>query len=127
MTGRLLLSGAAVALALFAPAFGQFAGVWDTNLGRMNLTQDGNHVHGEYDRNGGRLDADVDQHDLTGLWVQGDSEHRCRDKQADSHYWGHFHLHLDDNGKVFHGYRSLCDGEPASGGEWRGWRVDAGH
>jgi hypothetical protein len=124
MTSRSLLAGAAIALAVCAPAFAQFAGVWETNLGRMHLEQDSGRVHGEYDRNGGRLDADVDQNDLTGLWAQDDSDHRCRDKQMGTHYWGHFKLHLDDNGKVFHGYRSLCDGDPASGGEWRGWRED---
>ena len=127
MTSRSLFAGAALALLLSAPASAQFAGTWETNLGLMRLEQDGNRVHGDYDHNAGQLDADVDQHDLTGMWVQNDSEHRCRDKHMDSHYWGHFKLHLDDNGKVFHGYRSLCDGEPASGGEWRGWRSDRGH
>ena len=125
MTGRLLLSGAALALVLSAPAFAQFDGEWQTNFGRMHLQQQGSHVQGDYEKNVGRLDADADGHDLSGIWAQDDSDHRCREKRMDTHYWGHFKLHLDDNGKVFHGYRSTCDdGAAASGGYWTGSRWD---
>ncbi|HUO97559.1 MAG TPA: hypothetical protein VMU01_02770 [Rhizomicrobium sp.] len=122
MTGRLLLSGAVAALVLCAPAFAQFAGTWDSNRGRMHLEQQGAQVRGDYERNGGHLEGDVDGRTLTGIWVQEDSERRCSEKRMDTHYWGHFRITLDENGKVFHGYRSLCDGDPASGGQWIGGR-----
>jgi hypothetical protein len=88
----------------------------------MQLEEQGSQVRGDYEKNGGHLEGDVDQNTLTGIWVQQDSEHRCREKRNDSHYWGHFRISLDPNGKVFHGYRSLCDQELSTGGEWRGWR-----
>lgn len=126
MTNRSLFAGAAAAV-LFcasAAAFPSFTGVWESNFGRMHLEQQGDRVQGDYEHNAGHVDGSVDERTLEGLWVQADGEHRCREKRMDTHYWGHFRLVIDENGKVFHGYRASCDEALGTGGEWRGWRRD---
>ena len=126
MTGRMLLCASAVALVLAVPACAQFEGMWTTNLGRMHLEQEGDRIHGDYERNGGRLEGDVGGRTFEGIWAEDTADHRCRDKRMDSHYWGHFRIDFDENGKVFHGWRSACDGDLASGGYWTGSRVRPG-
>ncbi|MEI6293545.1 MAG: hypothetical protein WCP36_07660 [Methanomicrobiales archaeon] len=48
-------------------------GTWNTDFGKMVITQSGSTVHGEYDHDAGRLDGTMSGKTLTGRWSESPS------------------------------------------------------
>jgi len=51
------------------------AGLWETNFGRVELTQNGNQIQGTYPQNNGRIRGILRGNVMTGTWTQ-DPTHR---------------------------------------------------
>jgi len=99
-----------------------YSGRWDTNMGAMRMQQGGDHVSGNYEMKGGRVEGHVDGNTLRGIWTQDHADHRCFEERMGTLYWGRFQLHLSREGDEFFGHWSYCDDERGTGGNWTGQR-----
>ncbi len=89
--------------------YADFSGRWETNFGRMQLTQrGGGHLNGTY--RDGSIDATVNGKDLTGWWTENGGR---------SHGW--FRMTMSADGQYFRGaWGRGRDGRQE--GEWNGRR-----
>ena len=74
----------------------QFTGKWDTDWGKMNLSQVGNTLTGTYDYEGGKLQGTVDGNIATGTWSEAPS-------YQPPLYAGDFIFILSADGKIIAG------------------------
>ena len=101
-----------------------FSGDWSTNIGAVSLTGDGSHLSGTYATDNGRLDGNLENGVLAGIWAEDGSDHPCTTAKLGSTSWGRFVWKLSEDGKSFAGTWSYCDDDPSSqaGGQWTGNR-----
>ena len=75
-----------------ASAWDNWTGVWDTNYGKMVLRQDGNHVSGTYEYEGGsRVEGTVTDNVFNGTWYEPSSS-------------GALKFTMSDDGMAFKGF-----------------------
>ncbi len=122
-------AGAAAVAASLAILAGQaraddFGGHWSTNQGDLRIHQEGDRAYGEYTTYRGKLEGEVDDDRLSGIWWQNSANQRCMDERHGTHYWGRLRFHLSHDGDAFRGRWSYCDAEPGDegGGDWTGVR-----
>jgi hypothetical protein len=87
-----------------------FAGAWDTDFNRMQLSQSGNTVTGTYKYLDGRIEATQSGKTLRGRWIQNNAQ-------------GGFVFTLSPDGRSFSGTWGKNEAESGSGG-WSGKRAD---
>ena len=95
LTGLLVLGGLLIAPRV-ASAAEAWAGRWQTNLGVMELAQDGSRVYGGYEADQGQIGGTAKGQVLTGTWVQAPSFQMPEDG-------GTFKLTMSDDGQSFTG------------------------
>jgi hypothetical protein len=95
VTGLLLLGGLLIAPRVVDAAM-PWAGRWQTNLGVMELGQDGSRVYGGYETDQGQIGGTAKGQVLTGTWVQAPSFQMPEDG-------GTFKLTMSDDGQSFTG------------------------
>lgn len=98
-----------------------WAGVWETNEGRITLAQAGAEVTGTYPQDSGRLEGQAEGRVFTGFWVETDSNERCDTPRQGSHHWGRAQFELNAAGDAFEGRFGRCEAEPDS--TWSGRRI----
>ena len=97
-----------------------FSGRWSTDYGLMHLRQRDDDVRGRYDFNGGRLRGQVEDRDLSGVWVQDTSDRRCDEERMGSPYWGRVEFHMSRDRDRFWGRWGYCNENPSR--SWNGRR-----
>jgi len=95
LTGLLVLGGLLIAPRV-VDAAEAWAGGWQTNLGVMELEQDGSRVYGGYETDQGQIGGTAKGQVLTGTWVQAPSFQTPEDG-------GTFKLTMSDDGQSFTG------------------------
>lgn len=98
-----------------------WAGVWETNEGRITLAQTGAEIRGTYPQDDGRLEGRAEGRVFEGYWVETDSNERCETARQGSHHWGRARFEMTEAGDAFEGRFSRCDAEPDS--TWSGRRI----
>lgn len=98
------------------PASPGFAGVWDSNFGRVTLRVSGNRVTGDYPHDSGRIDTILsdDGRTLTGTWSEAPTYQPPKDA-------GRMELTLSPNGQGFTGKWGY--GDDSNYDRWTATRV----
>jgi hypothetical protein len=115
VTGLLLLGGLLIAPRVVDAAM-PWAGRWQTNLGVMELGQDGSRVYGGYETNEGQIGGTAKGQVLTGTWVQAPSFQMPEDGGA-------FKLTMSDDGQSFTGRWRYGTSGAWEKSKWSGQRL----
>jgi hypothetical protein len=115
VVGVLLLSAVLVARP-GAGAAGTWTGIWQTDLGVMELSQSGSRVHGTFGTDQGRIVGMVKGAVLSGTWVDAPTFKAPDDGGA-------AHLTMSADGQSFTGRRR--HGSKGAWSPWTGTRVEA--
>jgi hypothetical protein len=91
-------------------------GTWNTDFGKMVITQSGSTVHGEYDHDDGKLDGILSGKTLTGRWSESPSYKGPSDA-------GGVVLTFSDNYASFSGTWGYD--QASTGGSWSGTKASA--
>ncbi len=95
-----------------------FAGLWDTDFGKLELLVQGTHVTGIYGSSGGRVDGIVGGNVLRGTWRQNAAGGFGMSA-------GTFTLALSIDGRSFTGHWTYGDDFAPGGGSWNGMRLSS--
>jgi hypothetical protein len=115
VTGLLLLGGLLIAPRVVDAAM-PWAGRWQTNLGVMELGQDGSRVYGGYETDQGQIGGTAKGQTLTGTWVQAPSFQMPEDGGA-------FKLTMSDDGQSFTGRWRYGTSGAWEKSKWSGQRL----
>ena len=122
---------AVVALVRFAGAGGgegggdtlNVAGRWHTNYGVLTLTQNGTHITGAYDGNGG-VTGELNGAQVTGYWGRTGPTALCPEARDGTRWWGRFVWTFNETNTSFTGANSACDTPPRPPqSPWAGSRI----
>ena len=115
LTGLLVLGGLLVAPRVVNAAEA-WAGRWQTNLGVMELAQDGSRVYGGYEADQGQIGGTAKGQVLTGTWVQAPSFQMPEDG-------GTLKLTMSDDGQSFTGRWRYGTSGAWEKSKWSGQRL----
>ena len=115
LTGLLVLGGLLIAPRVVDAAM-PWAGRWQTNLGVMELGQDGSRVYGGYETDQGQIGGTAKGQVLTGTWVQAPSFQMPEDG-------GTFKLTMSDDGQSFTGRWRYGTSGAWEKSKWSGQRL----
>ena len=126
---RLLLS-AVVLLAVVGCGDGEgggdtlnVTGKWQTNYGVLTLTQNGPHITGAYDGNGG-VTGVLSGNQVTGYWARSGPTVLCPQAREGTRWWGRFVWTFNEANTSFTGANSACEAEPRPPqSPWAGTRI----
>lgn len=93
----------------------QIGGAWNTNIGVMTFTQNGNSITAIYKDGKGRLDGKIIGNVLIGNWYEANS-YSCPFEK------GKYKMIFDKNGKAFKAIWNYCEQDPDPTKFWNGVR-----
>ncbi len=97
------------------------AGTWEGSEGTLDLRAVGSgRFHGNYTTDQGRVFFTLAGRQVTGYWVEADSNRRCDTPRDGSYHWGKVKLQVSPDGSTMEGDWTYCDSDEASG-TWT-WR-----